>query len=42
MPRVSVDLSEKLNKDFTEKCRKDHRKKVEVIRELIEEWLKNE
>ena len=42
MPRVSVDLDENLYRKFDEKCRRNYRKKVEVIRELLEGWLENE
>jgi metal-responsive CopG/Arc/MetJ family transcriptional regulator len=42
MPRVSVDLSDELYRKFDEKCLRTHRKKVEVIRELLERWLKTE
>ena len=39
MTRVSVDLEKPLYKKFDEKCRRRHRKKVEVIRELLEQWV---
>lgn len=39
MPRVSVDLENQLYKKFDEQCRKRYRKKVEVIRELLEGWI---
>jgi len=42
MPRVSVDLDKNLYRKFDEKCRGKHRKKVEVIRELLEKWLNDE
>lgn len=40
MIRLSVDLEEKTHRKFTKICHQKHRKKVEVIRELLEDWLK--
>ena len=40
MVRISVDLDGELYREFDEACKKKHRKKVEVIRELLEKWLK--
>ena len=42
MKRVSVDLDKTLYKKFDDLCRKKHRKKVEVVRELIEGWVEDE
>lgn len=42
MTRVSVDLDKSLYKKFDERCRERHRKKVEVIRELLERWVEDE
>jgi len=41
MPRLSVDLDKQLYKRFDEICKAKHRKKAEVIRELIERWLES-
>lgn len=40
MVRISVDLDDELYEKFHRTCIERHRKKVEVIRELLEEWVK--
>lgn len=40
MPRMSIDLDEQLFDRFSVKCAKERKKKAQVIRKLIQEWVR--
>ena len=41
MKRLSIDLDERTYKKFSIKCAKVGKRKAEIIRELIQRWLKD-